>query len=125
MTCPVGAVEEHSSIFQASQKGFCSCETNLVQTERSLEGDYHSESIECECVRCPLRSSSDFAYECNRPITGACSKFSCDGVCTGDSTSQTVEPPSSSDEIESGSPPVFKRTVLSGFSLVPALYFAF
>jgi len=74
--CPLDAVEQ-SKFIEGTQKGLCSCESQLYDESCSLiESD-----MECECFACPFGMALGFAYSCTSEIVGPCKSFDCMGRC--------------------------------------------
>ena len=80
IACPLDA-RTQSEFIDASQKGLCTCGSSLVNTDNPNAAE---PPIQCNCYACPIGSRFGFAYECNRPITGPCDSFNCNGDCNGE-----------------------------------------
>ena len=80
LVCPNDVlVAENIENDVASQRGLCSCDAGLFDTDcNAIEED-----IECECFICPAGSMSSIAYSCNKDIVEGCSSFDCDATCNG------------------------------------------
>ena len=81
LRCPVEAVQEaNGDIREATHRGLCDCETDLLRIGRS---NIDEDPIDCQCYICPEGSAVDHAYECNKALSGDCKILNCDGVCNG------------------------------------------
>jgi hypothetical protein len=82
ITCPLNSVDQ-TQFRDMSQKGLCTCDATIMETNPDPDATEEPESLACTCYVCPDGTKLGFGYKCEEPIFNDCYSFNCNFECNG------------------------------------------
>jgi hypothetical protein len=93
ITCPLNSVDQ-TQFRDMSQKGLCTCDAKLIDTNPDPNDPDPPEPLDCTCYVCPDGTKLGFGYKCTEPIFNDCFSFNCNFECNGDDENTQIAPDS-------------------------------